>query len=270
MRHKCPVIYQVNRFFVEPWQVGNENIEIADADDIKHISKVLRLKAGDMVEISDSVEFEYLVEIVSMDSGAVVGKIIDKQAFRGEVDTRVTLFQCLPKQGKMETIIQKSVELGVYKIVPVFCDRTVVKDKTAKGKQADNKESKSKTERWNKVSAEAVKQCKRGIIPSVEDPVKLTEMLESLEDFDLVLFPYENEKGTTMKTALQDMWKIGFGMNIGTNIALIIGPEGGFSDEEARLIIENGGKSLSLGKTVLRTETAGPAALAMIMYELEL
>ena len=263
--------------------MGGENIEIIDKDDIKHIVKVLRLKAGDKIEVSDSTEFEYIVELVSIpesvgDDSIVVGRIIDKQAFRGEATTRVTLFQCLPKQGKMETIIQKSVELGVYKIVPVYCSRTVVKDK----------ESRGKIQRWNRVAAEAVKQCKRGIIPQVADPVKLEEMTEMFGHFDLVLFPYEDEKGTSMKDVLRQWLALtavasaGSGTGgdrlkrgpearpeTGPEIGLVIGPEGGFSAGEAALITEKGGKALSLGKTILRTETAGPAALAMIMYELE-
>ena len=162
----------------------------------------------------------------------------------------------------METIIQKCVELGVHRIVPVFMDRTVVVDRGNFGKKVD---------RWNKVSAEAVKQCRRGIIPEVTQPVKTEDVLQDrdnsgtpdmLEEFDLVLFPYENEKGATIKDALRK--------TNAANVAVIIGPEGGFSDEEALAIIGAGGVSVSLGKTILRTETAGMAAIAMIMYELEL
>ena len=266
-----------------PENVGLRTIIIDNKDDLHHMTKVLRLKEGDDVDVSDSVEWEYRAKIVSLESNEAQLEIIDKQAFAGEPSVEVTLFQGIPKQGKMETIIQKCVELGVHEIVPVFTDRTVVKDKGNFGK---------KTERWNKVSAEAVKQCRRGIIPRVTEPVRLKDILNDAEipvketddtfpgnvpdlfgDFDLVLFPYENEKGTTIKeallTAANPMYQEITG-NALERIAVIIGPEGGFSDEEAKAIVAAGGQSVTLGKTILRTETAGMAALAMIMYELEL
>ena len=222
----------MSRFFVNPEDIGNNLITIHNTDDIHHMMKVLRLKEGDEVDISDGVEWEYHARIESLSREEVQLQILDKQAFAAEPAVKVTLFQGIPKQGKMETIIQKCVELGVHRIVPVFMDRTVVVDRGNFSK---------KVNRWNKVSAEAVKQCRRGIIPEVALPVK-TE--------------------ATIKDALQK--------TNAANVAVIIGPEGGFSDEEALAIIGAGGVSVSLGKTILRTETAGMAAIAMIMYELEL
>ena len=252
----------MSRFFVNPEDIGNNLIIIHSADDIHHMMKVLRLKEGDEVDVSDGVEWEYHARIESLSREEVQLQILDKQAFAAEPAVKVTLFQGIPKQGKMETIIQKCVELGVHRIVPVFMDRTVVVDRGNFSK---------KVNRWNKVSAEAVKQCRRGIIPEVALPVKTEDVLrdrdnsgtpDMLGEFDLVLFPYENEKGATIKDALQK--------TNAANVAVIIGPEGGFSDEEALAIIGAGGVSVSLGKTILRTETAGMAAIAMIMYELEL
>lgn len=252
----------MSRFFVNPEDIGNNLITIHNTDDIHHMMKVLRLKDGDEVDISDGVEWEYRARIESLSREEALLQILDKQAFAAEPAVKVTLFQGIPKQGKMETIIQKCVELGVHRIVPVFMDRTVVVDRGNFGKKVD---------RWNKVSAEAVKQCRRGIIPEVTQPVKTEDVLQDrdnsgtpdmLEEFDLVLFPYENEKGATIKDALRK--------TNAANVAVIIGPEGGFSDEEALAIIGAGGVSVSLGKTILRTETAGMAAIAMIMYELEL
>lgn len=216
--------------------------------------KVLRLSEGDKIDVSDSETWEYRCEIVSFDADSAEAKILDKQKFTAEPGIKVTLFQGVPKQGKMETIVQKCVELGVNKIVPVFMARTVVVDKGNFGK---------KIQRWQKVSDEAVKQCKRGIIPEVADSIKTKDAIEQFSDFDLVLFPYENEDGRTIKDELRSCGKP-------EKIAVIIGPEGGFSDEEAKAIVDAGGKSVSLGKTTLRTETAGMAAIAMIMYELEL
>lgn len=263
----------MNRFFTGPENIGQNTIIIDDADDLHHMMKVLRLREGDEVDVSDTVEWEYRARIVSLSKEEAQLRILDKQTFAAEPSVEVTIFQGIPKQGKMETIIQKCVELGVHKIVPVFTERTIVADKGNFNK---------KTERWNKVAAEAVKQCKRGIIPEVSQPVKLREVLadcddnghiHTFEDFDLVLFPYENEKGTTIKDVLMTVSNPIYQEATGNElerIAVIIGPEGGFSDKEARNIISGGGESVSLGKTVLRTETAGMAALAMIMYELEL
>lgn len=258
----------MSRFFTDPENIGANTITIDNADDLHHMMKVLRLKEGDEVDVSDGVRWEYRARIESLSREEAELLILDKQAFASEPSVKVTLFQGIPKAGKMETIIQKCVELGVYEIVPVFMDRTVVVDRGKFGR---------KIERWNKVSAEAVKQCRRGIVPHVADPVKTVDMLrdsdnsgtpDMLEEFDLVLLPYENEKGTTIKDVLrQETAERG---SAPERIAVIIGPEGGFSDEEAIAIIGAGGKSVSLGRTILRTETAGMAALAMIMYELEL
>lgn len=254
----------MSRFFVGPENIGAKIIIINDRDDLHHMVKVLRLREGDEIDVSDTVEWEYHAKIVSLDKDEAQLEILDKQAFASEPSVEVTLFQGIPKSGKMETIIQKCVELGVHDVVPVFMDRTVVVDKGNFGK---------KTERWNKVAAEAVKQCKRGIIPEVADPVKMKDVYPAFADYDLVLFPYENEKGKTIKEALltasNPMYEEITGNSL-ERIAVIIGPEGGFSDEEAEAVISAGGESVSLGKTILRTETAGMAALAMIMYELEL
>ncbi len=251
----------MSRFFVQPENVGEKNIIIDNKEDLHHMMKVLRLSAGDEIDISDSVEWEYRAELIYLDSDSAEAKIIDKQKFTAEPTVQVTLFQGIPKQGKMETIVQKCVELGVNSIIPVFMDRTVVVDKGNFGK---------KVQRWQKVSDEAVKQCKRGLIPQVFDPMKAPEMISAFGVFDLVLFPYENEDGTTIKDVLREV-KASTAWAEGRNrIAVIIGPEGGFSDEEARMIVEEGGRSVSLGKTTLRTETAGMAALSMIMYEMEL
>lgn len=253
----------MSKFFTGPENIGQNTIIIDSREDIHHMTKVLRLKEGDLVDVSDTVEWEYRAEIVSISSEEVQLRILDKQAFAAEPQTQVTLFQGIPKQGKMETIIQKNVELGVSRIVPVFMDRTVVVDRGNFTK---------KIQRWQKVASEAVKQCKRGIIPEVSEAVKMSDVLESLADFDLVLLPYENEKGTTIKDvlleAINPMAVEIFGRP--EQVAVIIGPEGGFSEKEAEKVIKAGGKSVSLGKTILRTETAGMAALSMIMYELEM
>lgn len=243
------------RFFVDASDVQDNTISIRSKEDIKHIAKVLRLKEGDKLEISDSSQWEYEVEIEFIDSEVIETVILDKQKFAREPEVQVTLFQGIPKQSKMETIVQKCVELGVYSIVPVFMDRTVVVDKGKFDK---------KIERWQKVSSEAVKQCRRGIIPEVCPAVKSKELPAILQEYDLILFPYENETGRTIKDSLRSLEQKP------ASVAVIIGPEGGFSDKEAEELKAAGADCVSLGKTILRTETAGLAALSVIMYELEL
>lgn len=245
----------MSRFFVDGADVGEDSILIRKKEDIRHILRVLRLKEGDKIEISDSCQWEYEAEITRTCEDLVEARILDKQKFAREPEVQVTLFQGIPKQSKMESIVQKCVELGVYSIVPVFMDRTVVVDKGNFSK---------KLERWQKVSAEAVKQCRRGIIPEIGGTVRSSDLLNALDGFDLILFPYENETGRTIKDCLRNLEKRP------GSIAVVIGPEGGFSDKEAEALKEYGADCVSLGKTILRTETAGPAALSMIMYELEL
>jgi 16S rRNA (uracil1498-N3)-methyltransferase len=245
----------MSRFFVAPENVGEKNIVIDNKEDLHHMIKVLRMSEGDELDISDSQEWEYRAKLIYLDTDSAEAEILDKQKFTAEPEVKVTLFQGIPKQGKMETIVQKTVELGVNRIVPVFMARTVVADKGKFGK---------KIERWQKVAAEAVKQCRRGIIPEVCDAVKSKDLPDMLKGFDLVLFPYENETGRTIKDSLREL------KDKPATVAVIIGPEGGFSDKEADSLKACGADCVSLGKTILRTETAGMTALSMVMYELEL
>ena len=273
----------MSRFFVDPSDVTERYIYLSDRGDLHHMKKVLRLSIGDELDVSDGTAWEYHVRIEALDEDEAKLQILDKQKFAREPRLQVTLFQGIPKAGKMEGIIQKSVELGVHSIVPVFMERTVVVDKGNFGKKQD---------RWQKISDEAVKQCKRGIIPEVGSAVKFSGMLDALSNYDLILFPYENEENRTIKDCLRQITRraeaademqtqaanevqaeaAGSGARSGLpkTVAIIIGPEGGFSEKEARLLDEAGAERVSLGKTILRTETAGPAALAMTMYELEL
>ncbi len=256
VRHRSEEKVRImSKFFVDVKDVKESMIRITDAEDRKHMIRVLRLGIGDTVCISDSVQFEYTAEIISIDKNCVEARILDKQKFAREPELKITLFQGIPKQGKMETIIQKAVELGVYSVVPVFTDRTVVIDQGNFDK---------KVERWQKIADEAVKQCKRGIIPQIQNKMTFQYMINELVKYELILFPYENEEEETIKDCLRSIGKKP------QNTAVIIGPEGGFSDKEAEALVSVGAQSVSLGKTILRTETAGLAAIAMTMYELEL
>lgn len=251
----------MSRFFVNERDIGDSVIVITDQGDLRHMRKALRLRPGDEVEVSDSVKWEYRAVIEEIDEDTAVLRITDKQAFAREPGIRVTLFQGVPKASKMDEIVQKCTEEGVGEIYPVFMDRTVVVEKDGFGK---------KIARWRKVAAEAVKQCKRGRVPEVGEQLSFKQMTGMLSDFDKVIFPYENETGRTIKDALREISAGEKRDEKPERIAVIIGPEGGFSDSEAQALKELGADCVSLGKTILRTETAGLVALSMIMYELEL
>lgn len=250
----------MRKFFVDQSAVYGASIYINDPGDCRHLQKVLRAKPGDKIRICDGSDWEYETQIVQMEPSRVELKILDKQKIASEPEVRVTLYQGIPKASKMETVIQKNVELGIDTIVPVFMKRTVVVEKANIEK---------KLSRWQKISDEAAKQCKRGMIPQVQAPQSFTQMTKELSKYDLILCPYENEQNTTMKDCLRNMCNANKKPG---NIAVIIGPEGGFAEEEIHELVakEVGAECVSLGKTILRTETAGVVALAMILYELEL
>ena len=276
----------MSKFFVDPSAVMGAHIYMENREDLHHLGKVLRGRPGMEIDISDGDCWEYKTVLEELTEDCATLKIIDKQKFATEPVTRVTLYQGIPKAAKMETVIQKTVEMGVDTIVPVFMERTVVVEKGNFGKKLD---------RWQKISAEAVKQCKRGIIPRVTESYDFDRMLAELADYDMVICPYENEEGLTIKDYLRGVPAAGkSGRDVppdgpaagqegeksaqasscpapqACRIGLIIGPEGGFSDGEVARLKAAGAATVTLGKTILRTETAGLAALAMIMYELEL
>ncbi len=246
----------MSRFFADKKNIFEDHIVLTDKEDVKHLSKVLRHRIGDVIEISDNDSMEYEIELTAITPEKVIGHILDAHPFEREPKTRVTLYQGIPKQSKMELIIQKTVELGVDTVLPVFTERTVVQDRGHFGK---------KTERWQKIASEAVKQCRRGLAPTVGPAVTLDEVRMICAENDLNLLCYEDEKQTTLKEVLRREKE-----KAPQKIGLIIGPEGGFSESEVRKLTEAGAVSVSLGKTILRVETASVAALAMIMYELEL
>ena len=245
----------MSRFFVDQTDIYDSEIIISQKSDVKHIKKVLRMKPGDFLEISDGDTWEYEGEILNIDDDQVEVRIVDKQKFAREPEIDITLYQGVPKSGKMELIVQKNVELGVKTFVPTFMDRTVV---------SGMDKYKKKIDRYNSIAMEAAKQCRRGIIPVVTDPIKFKDLLVELDEYDLVIFPYENENNFTIKDYLGSI------KEKPKKVAIIIGPEGGFSDSEVDGLNEKGVDSVTLGNTILRTETAGIATVAMVMYQLEI
>lgn len=249
----------MNRFFIDSNYVGSSHTEIIDRDDVHHISHVLRLKKGDKIVVCDSKGFDYTCEISEIEKDSILLYIADKQKGGREPDVRISLYQGIPKQGKFELIVQKSVELGVEKIIPVFMERSVVKETPRFTK---------KIERFNTVAKEAAKQCQRSFVPTVSEAADFRQILKDFKEFDIVVFPYEEEESFTIRDYLEQIKKNT--VDSVRDVALVIGPEGGFSKEEASALIEKGIRPVSLGKTVLRTETAAIAALSMLIYGLDM
>lgn len=242
------------RFFVEPDQVSGNKI-IIEGSDVNHITKVLRMKIGEELMVCDGTGLDYFCTIAKLDSDAVFCDVCNKWESYSELPVKVTLFQGLPKADKMELIIQKTVELGVYEIVPVAMQRSIAK--------LDDKKAGRKIERWQSISESAAKQAGRGIIPKVTEPMSFAEALEYAKEMDSIIVPYENAKGISYtKEVIREAKAC-------TRLAIFIGPEGGFADSEIERAKEAGAKLVTLGNRILRTETAGMATLAILMYEFE-
>lgn len=244
----------MHRFFVRPEQIREGKIEIT-GEDVRHIRQVLRMRPGEEVLISSGGDWEYTCRILSLEEEQVTAEILDAQKPGKELPSRLYLFQCLPKGDKMEWIIQKAVELGVYQIIPVASRRCVVK---LEGKKAE-----SRVARWNAVAASAAKQSKRMILPQVSPLRTFSQALEQAEALDVRLIPYERAEG--MEATRQLFGEIRPGQSVG----ILIGPEGGFDEEEVREAQQRGFCPVTLGKRILRTETAGMTALSVLMYLLE-
>ena len=242
------------RFFVEDNIFSGNDIRISGSD-YNHIKNVLRMKKGEEVLISDGNDREYLCSIHEYTEDEVILNIEDIMGTSRELSAKITLFQGLPKGDKMEQIIQKTVELGVSEIVPVAMKRCVVK--------LDDKKAGKKIERWNGIALSAAKQSKRGIIPEVREVMTFKEALKMASDMDACLVPYENAEGIEGARKLVDS------MKDKKSIGIFIGPEGGFDESEIELALENGAKTLTLGRRILRTETAGMTMLSILMFALE-
>lgn len=244
------------QFFVEPHQIYDKIVRI-EGDDVNHIKNVLRMKIGEELSVSNGMDGkEYRCGIVSMDEECITCELRFVKEDGVELPSEVYLFQGLPKADKMELIIQKAVELGVHAVIPVAAKRCVVK--------LDDKKAKSKITRWQGISEAAAKQSKRRIVPQIMDVMSFKEAIHYSKDFEVKLIPYE---------LAEDMSKtkeIISNLQPGQRIAIFIGPEGGFEEAEVQLAMENHVEPITLGKRILRTETAGFTMLSWIMYQLEM
>ena len=236
-------------FFVES-EAKKDGRYFISGSDFNHIKNVLRMNVGDTLLVSCDNSSD-LCKITDIESNTVIVEIVEKNYKNTNLPIEIHLFQGLPKSDKLELIIQKSVELGVASVTPVSMKRSIVK--------IDDKKTKTKNQRWQAIAEAAAKQSKRNSVPKVCDILSYREMLKTAENLDLLLVPYECADG--MNATKQALKEIKSGMAVG----IIIGPEGGFEQKEIEAAIQSGGKIISLGSRILRTETAAITAVAMCM-----
>lgn len=243
--------------FVEPEQidVAGKSVIIRGAD-VNHIKNVLRMRPGEEVAVSNGIDGrEYRCGILALEEDCVRLELRFIKEDGVELPAKIYLFQGLPKADKMELIIQKAVELGAFQIIPVAMKRCVVK--------LDEKKADSKIKRWQGIAEAAAKQSKRGVIPTVAPVMSYAQAVKIASEMDLKLVPYELAEGMEQTKQLIESVKPG------QRIAIFIGPEGGFDPEEIRTATEAGIQPITLGKRILRTETAGFTTIAWLMYQLE-
>jgi 16S rRNA (uracil1498-N3)-methyltransferase len=242
------------RFFVDSEQIGENEIVITGSD-VNHIKNVLRMSVGEELTISDGHGMDYFCKIGTLERDEVVAEIIDSWHSFVELPVKIYLFQGMPKSDKMELIIQKAVELGVYEIIPVITKRTVVR--------LDEKKEQKKQTRWQSIAESAAKQAGRALIPEVAASMSFEKALHMCNRLDAVLIPYEKAEG--MRSARE----LVHAMHGRQSIGIFIGPEGGFEESEIEAAKAAGAVPMTLGRRILRTETAGLTMLSILMFELE-
>ncbi len=247
----------MQKFFVDSEQIIDNNINIT-GDDVNHIANVLHIFEGEEVLVGNKQNgITYLCKIKTITKQNVLLDIVRTLESDAEPRTYIHIFQGLPKADKMEHIIQKGTEIGISEFTPVIMSRCIAK--------LEEKDAKKKIERWQKIALTAAKQCKRDKIPRVNLQNNLKKLYENLQEYDIVFIAYEEEKTHTLK---EELSKYKSKEDKNNRIAVIIGPEGGLSKEEVDFLVQNGGISVSLGKRILRTETAPLVMSAIILYEL--
>ena len=242
-------------FYCEANNVAGGQITITGSD-VNHIKNVLRMERGEELIVCDGTGMQYNCEILDFPAGEVLLKVLQEEKASTELPVRLKLYQGLPKKDKMELIIQKAVELGAVEIIPVMTKHCIVK-------LEDDKKEAKKLERWQAIAESAAKQSGRGIIPTVGRVINYKEAIKKAASEGMTLIPYEMAEG--MKT-LKEAASAAPGQQV---ISVFIGPEGGIAESELEQAMQMGAKPISLGKRILRTETAGLAALSLVMFEME-
>lgn len=247
----------MHKFFTEPQNISEVEGRIL-GDDVKHIYKVLRLSEGEEVILNNCEGIEYLGKIKSISKSEVTVNVIKKLDINNESKVKIHLFQGLPKGQKMDLIVQKGTELGVFEFIPTITARVDVK---LKGEF-------KKLDRLNRIALEACKQSKRSIIPKVREVIDFNEALDELKQMDLIIVPYENAENFGIKTLFSYLGKEDVDLNNIVDVGILIGPEGGFEESEIDILKRQDFHIVTLGNRILRTETAGFTAIVLIQYEL--
>ncbi|WP_199621740.1 16S rRNA (uracil(1498)-N(3))-methyltransferase [Paenibacillus alkalitolerans] len=247
----------MQRYFI-PAENYMEQQAIIRGDDAHHLMRVMRASPGDRVVISDGVNREALAEVVELYKENVLLRIVEERPMAGEPHTAVWIAQSLPKGDKLETVIQKGTEIGAVRFVPFMSARTVV--------QYDARKEAKRLDRWRKIAKEAAEQAHRGRIPEVDEPRSWKQLLELVPETALTLFCYEKEGAARLRDAVTAA-QLRSEPSAGRPVLIVVGPEGGFTEEEAKAAEEAGCAVVGLGDRILRTETAGVVALSCLMYE---
>ncbi|AWB45420.1 16S rRNA (uracil(1498)-N(3))-methyltransferase [Paenibacillus sp. CAA11] len=247
----------MQRYFIPSEQFGEDTVTIT-GDDARHIGKVMRSKPKDQIIVSDGAGKEAVAELVSIEPQEVQAAIVEFLALSGEPWLEVTIAQSLPKGDKMETVIQKCTEIGASAFVPFLSARTIV--------QYDERKEEKRAARWRKIAKEAAEQAHRSKIPVMNSPVNWGRLLATAPNYDLVCLCYEKENGEQLRDVLAP-FVAGLDRKQKYRMMVVVGPEGGFTEEEVREAEAAGARSVGLGRRILRTETAGMAALTCILYE---
>lgn len=245
------------KFFVKREQIVENKIKIY-GEDVNHIVNVLRLRDSDEIIVCNKDDGRsYVTKINNIDKEFVEVEMLEENLETTETNINIDLFQGLPKSDKMEYIIQKTTEIGVKDIFPVALERCIVK--------IDKKSETKKLERWQKIAEVAAKQSKRDYIPKIKNIIKIENICQNIEKYDIILLAFENEETNTLKAELVKLDR-----NKNLKIGVIVGPEGGLSEEEVQKLVSSGARCITLGKRILRTETAPLVLLSDIIYEFEL
>ena len=243
------------KFFVDKELISDTSVTLK-GDDAFHVARALRMAVGDEIDVSDGCGRELVCRLTRIRDDECTADIVSESEASAESPVDVTLFMAMPKGDKLETVVQKSVELGASAVVPFESSRCIKRPSADKADKI--------TDRLSRIAEEAAKQCGRSKLPRISKMIKLTELLTEVKSYDLTLFCYEGDGATSLKQVLE-----GYGRSDG-KIAVIIGSEGGFSKDEAESIIASGAKCVNLGPRILRCETAPDYCLSAISYHVEL
>jgi 16S rRNA (uracil1498-N3)-methyltransferase len=248
----------MQRYFINPQQFGEREVMIT-GDDAHHVVRVLRSEPGDECIVSDGISREALVRFTLLEKDRVTADIVEHRPMTGEPAVEVWIAQSLPKGDKMELVIQKGTEIGASRFLPFVSERTIV--------QLEAKKEAKRVERWQKIAKEAAEQAHRSRVPIVESPLSWKELLKRSEQADASWICYEKESGLELKAAIKKALSDAAKKEGKPILLLIVGPEGGFTEQEVAAAEAAGSRSISLGRRILRTETAAMVGLTCILYE---